>query len=92
MQKIMYNQVISFLNKLDFFYKHQYGFRKKYSTCYITSVLAESITDAFKKKEHVLRIFLDLSKAFDTIDCTLLLHKLSHYGIRGLPHQWFNSY
>ena len=55
LEKIMYNRVISFLNKLDFFYKHQYGFRKKYSTCHATSVLAESVKDAFEKKEHVLR-------------------------------------
>ena len=74
LEKIMYNQVISFLNKLHFFYKHQYGFRKKYSTCHATSVLAESITDAFEKKKHGI------------------LDKLWHYGIRGLAHQWFNSY
>ena len=48
LEKIMYYQVISFLNKLDFFYKHQYGFRKKYSTCHATSVLAESIGTYFK--------------------------------------------
>ena len=82
LEKIMYNRVISFLNKLDFFYQHQYGFRKKYSTCHATSVLAESITDAFEKKEHVLGIFLDLSKAFNTIDHTRLSDKLWHYGMR----------
>ena len=67
----MYNQVISFLNKLDFFYKNQYGFRKNYSTCHPTSVLTESITDILEKKEHVLGIFLDLSKVIHTTDCTI---------------------
>ena len=87
LEKIMYNRVISFLNKLHFFYKHKYGFRKKYSTCHATSVLAESITDAFEKKKPILGIFLNLSKAFDTIDHTILLDKLWHYGIRGLSYQ-----
>ena len=62
LEKIMYNQVISFLNKLNFFYKHQYGFRKKYSTCHATFVLAESITDAFQKKR--IRDFPKLIKGF----------------------------
>ena len=92
LEKIMYNRVISFLNKLDFFYKHQYGFRKNHSTCHAISVLTESITDVLEKKEHVLGIFLDLSKVFHTIDHTILFDKLWDYGIRGLAQQWFNSY
>ena len=64
LEKIMYNRVISFLNKLDFFYKHQYRFRKKYSTCHATSVLAESITDAFEKKEHGQRILTQLTTLY----------------------------
>ena len=47
------------------------GSGKKYSTYHATSVLAENITNAFEKKEHVLGIFLDLSKGFDRIDHTI---------------------
>ena len=87
----MYNQVISFLNKLDFFYKHQYGFRKNHSTCHPTSVLTESITDVLEKKEHVLGIFF-YQRFFTQLIAQLLLDKFWDYGIRGLAHQWFNSY
>ena len=55
------------------------------------SLLTENITDAFEKKEQVLGIFLDLSKAFDTIDHKMLLVKLWHYRIRGVANKWFDS-
>ena len=92
LEKLVYNRVISFLNKQNFFYKYQFGFRKNHSTLHAISLLTENITYDFEKKEQVLGISLDLSKAFDTIDHKILLAKLWHYGIRGVVNKWFDSY
>ena len=54
--------------------------------------LIDKITHAFERKEVALCTFLDLSKAFDTLDHSILLHKLSTYGIRGIPLEWFCNY
>ena len=92
LEKLIYNCVVLFLKKQNFFYEYQFGFRKNHSTSHATSLLIENIAETFEKKEHVLGVFLDLSKAFDTIDHKILLSKLWHCGIRGVAHDWFCSY
>ena len=54
--------------------------------------LVENICESIDKKKYVLGIFINLKKAFDTIDHTILLHKLYHYGIRGISNDWIKSY
>ena len=92
LEKIMYRRVISFLNRHNFFFENQFGFRKKCSTFQAISLFINSITNLFNKNEKSLAIFLDLSKAFDTISIEILLKKLDHYGIRGLAYIWFKNY
>ena len=88
LEKVMYKLVMSFLTQQRFFYNGQFGFRKKHDTNHAVTWLVKNIVKAFKNKQLVLEVFLDLSKAFDTI----LLQKLQHYGIRGLACNWLCSY
>ena len=91
-EKVAYNQLIDYLEKFDILYKFQFGFRKKYGTEFAFSYLTSKISEALDNREHALGVFLDLSKAFDTVNHHILLNKLSHYGIRGITLKWFSSY
>ena len=92
LEKIIYNRLYSFLNIHNFFNPNQYGFRKGHSTDLALVQIFDKIANAISKKEHTIGIFLDLSKAFDTLNHNILCSKLSSYGVRGSALLWFTNY
>ncbi len=92
MEKLMYKRLITFLNKYNILYKYQFGFRENYSTTLALIEILDNILEEIENGKFVAGIYLDLSKAFDTVDHNILLHKLNHYGIRGNALNWFSSY
>ena len=91
-EKCVYARTIKYLDKYNILTKSQFGFRSKHSTTHALLDFIDKVSNAIDDSKHTIGIFLDLSKAFDTIDHQILLHKLSFYGIRGIPLEWFRSY
>ena len=88
----MYRRLMDYLTKHSILNNHQYGFRKKHSTFMAILELTNKIFDSFEKNEFTIGIFIDLKKAFDTVNHSILLDKLNFYGIRGTPFNWTHSY
>ena len=91
-EKIVYTQLFHYLTLNKLLHPNQYGFRAEYSTELAISELVDRIYLNLDKKGLPLAIFLDLSKAFDTIDHKILINKLKHYGIQNTELEWFKSY
>ena len=81
-----------FLSKNDVLYRKQYGFRTNHSTYMAVLDFVDEISKAIDNDMYTVGIFMDLSKAFDTIDHGILLQKLYHYGFRGVSNEWFCNY
>jgi hypothetical protein len=92
LETLIYNRVMSFLNKHNLISEAQNGFREKKSTNTAIQTFIEDIQKALDNKRFALGIFLDLTKAFDVINHNLLLDKLELCRLRGKIHSWMSSY
>ena len=92
LEKLMSKRLCTFLQLHHILYDFQFGFRKHYSTVFALVDVLDNIYEHLDKHEYVIGIYLDLQKAFDTVNHDILLYKLSNYGIRGVVYQWFKSY
>ena len=84
LEKLIAGRLITFLEKHEFLYKNQFGFRSNYSTDFALLSIIDKIQTAIDQKDYSCGIFLDFSKAFDMVNHDIFLEKLEHYGIRGL--------
>ena len=88
----MYNRLIEFINENGHLYEYQFGFQKGKSTSMASVTLIDKVTEALDKGECIIGVFLDFSKAFDTVDHDILLQKLTLYGIQDIMLKWFKDY
>ena len=87
----MCKRLVNFLEKFNILYENQLGFRPKHSTIHAILLIIDKIQMAIEDSKFSCGIFLDFSKAFDTVNHFILLKKHSFYGIRGPAHNWFQS-
>ena len=88
----MYNRLYKYLLDHEILYPKQFGFQAGHSTDHAILQLVDQIHQSFEENRYTLGVFIDLSKAFDTVDHDILLKKLQFYGIDGITNKWFKNY
>ena len=81
-----------FIDKFQLLNNCQYGFRFQMSTSHALMDLVEEITSSIDANKISIGVFIDLKKAFDTVNHTLLIDKLEYYGIRGIAQEWLKCH
>ena len=92
LEKLVHKRMIKFLEDNKILYDRQFGFRCKHSTVHGLITITEDIKKSIDDGKLTCGVFIDLQKAFDTVDHKILLKKLEIYGFRGITNDWFSTY
>ena len=91
-EKLINNLLLKYLSKHLISFPNQYGCRNNRDTSMAVKEMINKITTAMDLNAYSIGIFIDLSKAFDTLNHNILVNKLEHYVVRGRALEWFKSY
>ena len=91
-EKLVHKRMYRFLEKNDVLQNCQFGFRQGHSTVHAVQTAIDSVIKSLNSSDKTMGIFIDFSKAFDTIKHRILLRKLEHYGIRGIALDFITDY
>ena len=91
-EKIIHSRLYNFLELHNILYENQFGLRKDNSTIYALMQITERVKESIDNGKFGCGIFIDLRKAFGTVNHDILLLKLEHYGVRDNMLNWFKSY
>jgi hypothetical protein len=92
LEKLVYKRLHQYLERKEILYYKQFGFRTSYSTTYALLSIVDKINEAIDHHDYACGVFLDLSKAFDTVNHNIFTKKLEFYGVQRLANKWFPSY
>ena len=88
----MYTRIGSFFEECNILFENQFGFRKNHSTNHALISIVEKIRTNLDNRLYMCGIFVDLAKAFDTVNHEILITKIEHYGIQNSYRDWLKSY